>query len=196
MITIDGHTFDETLLKGGWVIDAGCRGWKFSKTLQQLGCKVLALDIEKFDDVPDGIEFWHGGLSNVTAYTEAHYFGDGTANFLKGLHGVPSNTPERPCETKPVQLWSLDSIYDSIGCADIDVLKLDVEMSEYQILPNIAFFPRQISVEFHQHVNEELHRKSIDGIIEHLCKYYKCILHIDEARYKYMDCLFIRKDIL
>lgn len=200
MKTIDGHTFDETLLNGGWVIDAGCRGFNFSQYFYS-GEKpyVFALDIENFKDwVNNCTIFKHAALSNQKGFTEAYLFGNGTANFIKGVNGVPSNTEDRPVKTEVVEMITLEDIYNEIG-TDIDLLKLDIEGAEYGVLYNVCAnpLPKQITVEFHEHTNKELHDKHIDELMECLSQYYHCNLYIREwPRYKYMDCLFIRKDLL
>lgn len=204
MITIDGHTFDHRLLNGGWVIDAGCRGFKFTNYCLEFA-KVYAMDIEDFTDSPDvsitgkvfsQFRFRHAALSHGAGQTEAYFFGNGTGNFLKGINETPGNTKDRPCQTKVVPCVTLDDIYDEIG-TEIDLLKLDIEGAEYAILNNIKPIPKQITVEMHEHCHTELHRAYINKVMEHLCKYYHCNLYIREwFQYHYMDCLFIRKDLL
>jgi FkbM family methyltransferase len=201
MINIDGHTFDHGRLLGGWTIDAGCRGFEFTKFCLNRG-PVYALDIEDFE-VPPMVGqmshkriFKHAALSHEQGQTEAYYFGNGTGNFIKGINGIPGNTVDRPCETKVVPSITLEDIYTEIG-TDIDLLKLDIEGAEYKILENIKPIPKQITVEFHEHCHEHLHKAHIEKIMDHLCKHYHCNLHIrDWPRYHYMDCLFIRKDLI
>lgn len=195
MITIDGHTFDEERLGYGWLIDAGCRGFELAKHWRFNRDKVLCLDIEHFEKPKEVTIFKHAALSATPGQTEAYYFGDGTGNFLKGINETPGNEPDRPCETKSVERITLKEIYREIG-NDIDLLKLDIEGSEYEILADLDPIPRQITVEFHEHCHPKLHNKYIDKIMNHLCEYYACVLHITEPRYKYMDCLFIRKDLI
>lgn len=198
MTTIDGHTFDEGLLSGGWVIDAGCRGFKFSEEVIHYGAQVYALDIENFSESASlfsCLAFKHAALMSQSAEVEAHYFGDGTGNFVKGVNEQPYNGPDRPCETKKVQAITLKDIYEEIG-TDIDLLKLDIEGSEYEILANLEPIPKQVTVEFHQHCHEILHNKWIDKVLGHMAKNYEIKLFSDMPRYPYMDCLFIRKDLI
>lgn len=203
MLQIDNHTFDDDLLTGGWVIDAGCRGFTFAHELLIRDCNVLALDIENFQ-VPNfnylssngKLIFKHAALSHKSGEIEAHFFGNGTGNFLKGINGEPGNTEDRPCETKSVKCITLNDIYNEIG-TNIDLLKLDIEGAEYEILENLEPIPKQITVEFHEHCHADLHNKYIDKILDHLCKHYHLNLYIREwPRYKFMDCLFIRKDLV
>jgi FkbM family methyltransferase len=199
MIRIDDHTFNEKLLTGGWVIDAGCRGFAFADDLRYgHKAKVYALDIENFPVASFTTEyvFKQAALTATPGQTEAYFFGNGTGNFVKGINGVPENSESRPCETRTVPCITLQDVYAEIG-TDIDLLKLDIEGSEYEILENIEPIPRQITVEFHEHCHPILHNQYIDKVMEHLCKHYHCNLYIrDWPQYKYMDCLFIRKDLV
>jgi len=94
---IDGHTYRQDLLKGGWAIDAGCRFWRMTDYMQLSGQKVLALDIEDFsDDVPEGVIYKHAALMAKAGDVEGHYFGDGSGNFVKGINDIPYDGPDRP----------------------------------------------------------------------------------------------------
>lgn len=203
---IDDHTFDNDLLNGGWVIDAGCRGFNFSSwMLRNTESGVYALDIEDLTHkdifseqmkVLAEFKIKHAALTNKSGQTEAYFFGNGTGNFIKGINQVPGNLPDRPMQIQTVPCITLQDIYNEIG-TDIDLLKLDIEGAEYEILENIEPIPKQITVEFHEHCHPGIHNKYIDKIMDHLCKHYHCNLYIREwARYKYMDCLFIRKDLI
>jgi FkbM family methyltransferase len=202
MRTIDDHTFEEKLIRDGWIIDAGCRGWAFGKGIRDMFYDskeknpVFALDIEAFDSAPNGITFKQAALTNYSGKTECYLFGNGTGNFIKGVNQEPGNSEDRPVQTITVPAITLQDIYKEIG-TDIDLLKLDIEGAEYEILENLEPIPKQISVEFHEHCHTEKHLLYIDKIMDHLCRYYHCNLYIREwPRYKYMDCLFIRKDLI
>jgi FkbM family methyltransferase len=202
MITIDQHTFDQSKLLGGWTIDAGCRGFNLTKYCLERG-PVYALDIEDFrNDLPiaaaasNMLIFKQAALTNYTGQTEAYFFGNGTGNFIKGINQLPENSPERPCETKTIPAITLQDIYKEIG-TNIDLLKLDIEGAEYQVLGgDFEPIPKQITVETHEHCHRDLHNTYWPEIFERLCKDYHAILHVSEwPQYKFMDCLFVRKDI-
>jgi FkbM family methyltransferase len=208
MLTIDGHTFDENLLnenlfkEPGWVIDAGCRGFNFAYELLIKGRNVYAIDIEdlrvpQFDFLDNRIVFKQAALTNYTGKTECYLFGNGTGNFIKGINGVPGHSEDRPVQTITVPAITLRGIYNEIG-TDIDLLKLDIEGSEYQVLDSsFEPIPKQITVETHEHCHPDQHNAYWPEIFERLCKHYNATLHIREwPQYKFMDCLFIRKDIL
>lgn len=206
--TIDGHTFAPEYLRNGWVIDAGCRGWRFAYGVNNYFIEgldhnsVYALDIEDFDSTEiksiakRPVKFKHAALMSKPGEIEAYYFGNGTGNFVKGINDPPYNGPDRPCETKKVQAITLQDIYGDIG-TDIDLLKMDIEGSEYEIMMGMEPIPKQISVEFHEHTNKKLHNQYIEEILHRLHKWYHINLYIREwPQYKFMDCLFIRKDLL
>lgn len=203
MTTIDGHTFDEGLLSGGWVIDAGCRGFKFSEYFYRRRgfnnerSRVFAMDIEDFTDEARGKceIFKHAALSHVKGTTVAFYFGDGSGNFIKGINETPYNGPDRPCATRTVNSITLQDIYNEIG-TDIDLLKIDAEGIEYFVLRDFKPIPRMITVETHQHCHEHLHNQFWDKVMSDLCKDYSLTLNQVSERYKYLDCLFIRKDLI
>jgi FkbM family methyltransferase len=198
MRCIDGHTFDETLLSGGWVIDAGCRGFNFSyHCWLNYKSKCYSLDIENFDNhYTLSTRFKQAALTNYSGQTECYLWGNGTGNFIKGINGTPGSTPDRPVKTDLVPAITLQDIYKEIG-VDIDLLKLDIEGAEYLVLEKFEPIPKQITVEFHEHAHKEKHDAYFPAIWEKLCKDYHATLHIREwPRYLFMDCLFIRKDIL
>ncbi len=198
MITIDGHTFDETLLSDGWIIDAGCRGWKFGLGVREIFYAdqnpIYSIDIENLD-FPEWTVFKQAALTNYSGQTECYLWGDGTANFIKGINGVPGSTEDRPVETITVPAITLEDIYAEIG-TDIDLLKLDIEGSEYLVLDDFESIPKQITVEFHQHCHPNIHEVYFRHIWERLCKDYHAVLNVEYPQYLFMDCLFIRKDLI
>lgn len=204
MMTIDGHTFDDKILSGtGWVIDAGCRGFEITKHfLYKTHCPVYAIDIDDFSKWIPGwalktkaFKFKQAALTCYTGEVDAYFFGDGTGNFIRPINETPENSPERPCETRVVPAITLNDIYNEIG-TDVDLLKLDIEGSEYEVLMNMEPIPKQISVETHQHCHWKLHDKLWPQILEKMCEYYHLHLFNVTPRYHYMDCLFIRKDLV
>jgi FkbM family methyltransferase len=204
MITIDGHTFDNSKLLGGWVIDAGCRGFEFTNYCLTRS-KVYALDIEDFTNDPllslaashnSKFIFKQAALTNYKGSVEGYFYGNGTGNFIEGINGKPGSTEDRPVKYQTIPTITLNDIYAEIG-TDIDVLKLDIEGAEYMVLDkSFEPIPKQITVEFHEHVHAHLHNQYWEEIFERLCRDYHASLYIREwPQYKFMDCLFIRKDI-
>lgn len=187
------HSVDLDLLSGGICIDAGCRGFQFSEAMRDLGLKVLAMDIE-FMIPPVGIRFIEAGLLNYDGYSFYTNTKDLQAKHLFGNEGSK-------CKVK-----TLTSIYEqakpSLGDGDIDILKIDIEGSEYLVLSDPAFqpIPKQISVEFHMHAHRALHDQYFDKCMENLLKWYEPVKHeltqAHGAGLNYWDSLWIRKDLI
>lgn len=199
-INIEGHTFDRELFSSGWIIDAGARRFTFHR---MLGCNpVVSLDIEDLGAPPSRMSSFPGyfrqsALMHKSGKVKGYFFGDGSANFIEGVNETPYNGPDRPCEEKQIDAITLSDVYEFTGY-NIDLLKLDIEGSEYEILANLEPIPRQVTVEMHQHCHEKKHNEWIDRVLAHMEKHYQLFLFPDKdwPQYKYMDCLFIRKDLL
>lgn len=185
------HSVDLDLLSGGICIDVGCRGFGFSEAMRDLGCEVKAFDIENFSIVPPGIDFlnyaiWHKD-GQLLHYKET--------NDVQAKYIAETGTP--------ICCHDLKWIYDHCcGGKVVDVLKLDIESSEYYVLsdPDFQPVPKQISVEFHEHAHKALHDQYFNACIENLSKHYVTVKH---DRYKahgcgmnWWDSLFIRKDLI
>lgn len=186
------HSVDLDLLSGGICIDAGCRGFQFSEAMRDLGLKVLAFDLEDMD-APEGIEYIKAAISNEVKI--GHY------------KDTKDQQAKHLCDSGvPIRVTTLDIVYDSLKEAyptsEVDLLKLDVEGSEYFILSDPGFkeFPKQISVEFHLHCHRSLHEQYYDKCMANLLKWYVPVKHeltqAHGAGWNYWDSLFIRKDLL
>lgn len=194
---IHEHSVDLDLLSGGICIDAGCRGFQFSEAMRDLGCKVLAFDLEDMK-APKGVQFMKFAISDFNGYG---IFKDTKDQQAKHLI-------EHQCGQQgfPVGVIRLTDVYEVMHkvepTAQVDILKLDIEGSEYKILsdPNFQPIPKQISVEFHMHAHRQLHDQYYDKCMENLLKWYEPVKHeltqAHGAGFNYWDSLFIRKDLL
>lgn len=145
--TICEHTLDvERLTPGGWVLDAGCRGFEFARAMVERGMCVLAMDPSV--DVPaprydPHILFERAAL--VGGGPLLQDFSDGTGN---AAHLRRANEP-KSC-TRPVACVTVRQLMVRFGIDRFSAVKLDIEGAEYQVL---ATWPGdvadQISVEFH-----------------------------------------------
>jgi hypothetical protein len=187
------HSVDLDLLTGGICIDAGCRGFQFAEAIRNLGCPVIAMDLEDMHpENPDGITFMRFAL--MPKYGEYLYIDtkDQQAKFI-------SNTG------KHITGIGINDLYNDLveqQGKTIDILKLDVEGTEYFLLsdPNFQSIPKQISVEFHLHCHRALHDQYYDKCMENLLRWYEPVQHeLTEAHgagLNYWNSLFIRKDLL
>ncbi len=186
---IEEHSIDVDLLTGGWVIDAGCRGWKFSNAMKELGEKVYALDIEDMYP-PEGIIFERKALSHYGGSTTVFLVGDKNGAHTGDVSYVGTRKGSVDCITLQTIKEKLDG--------EIDVLKLDIEGSEYFLLTeNFIPIAKQISIEFHEHCFKSLHDRLFFKCIKSLQEYYH-IAYLERmpmhgAGLNYWDSLFIRK---
>lgn len=191
--TIAEHSIDLDLISGGICIDAGCRGFTFSGYMRDTGCKVLAFDMEDMQ-ATDGVDFHKYAISDFNGYGHFIDTKDQQAKYLvRHYEGQPS---------RPVGVLRLIDVYAMAGDAIIDILKIDIEGSEYFVLsdPNFQPIPKQISVEFHMHCHRTLHEQYYEKCMENLLKWYEPVKHeltqAHGAGLNYWDSLFIRKDLL
>jgi hypothetical protein len=193
LITLHEHTIAPDLLTGGVVIDAGCRGWGFATDMRDLGETVLSFDLDELLDVPKGIYFFQKALlprSGEVCVVDTH---DLQAKFIANVG--------RPIEA--VGLAEVMAASQSEGMIEIDVLKLDVEGSEYHLLSDRDFqpLPRQISVEFHEHAHLKAHEALFEICVVNLLRLgYVAVQHERDQRHgagwNYWDSLFVRKDLI
>lgn len=182
------HSVDLELLSGGVCIDAGCREFLFSYQMRDLGCKVLAFDLEDMV-APLGVLF---NKSAIGAETKIAYFKETKDQQAK--HIADTGTW--------VQMIALNDLYKGLGDEPVDILKLDIEGSEYHVLSDPAFqpIPKQISVEFHMHAHRALHDQYYDKCMENLLKWYEPVKHeltqAHGAGLNYWDSLFLRRDLI
>lgn len=190
--TIAEHSVDLDLLSGGICIDAGCRGFQFSEAMRDLGLKVLAFDLEDMAP-PKHIQFIKYAIGTEV---KLGYYVDTKDKQAKHMSDVGI----------PMPVTTLDIIYGSLAGVEpnacIDVLKLDIEGSEYAILsdPNFQPIPKQISVEWHMHCHMDLHRQHYSRCMENLLRWYAPVKHeltsAHGAGINYWDSLFVRRDLL
>lgn len=155
------HSFDPSLFRTPdkfVAVDLGCRGFGLTEYLaRNYGGSVVAVDADRsvFDHeavqmlAPCGVRFVH---SAVVGSEDAKTFGASCA--VKHSHD-PNATRVVPGAGVPcVTILELMHRFTS-GSFPVDLLKIDVEGSEYGIVDDLASIPyplaNQISVEFHDH---------------------------------------------
>jgi len=191
MKTVGGHTFDETLLTDGVIIDVGCRDFSFSNYFEGKPVYCVDLDAKVFDGVKNNFTHINYAISDKAGDSE--YYENGEATCLKQLHHYQDH------RIKPCKTITMEDLYKITG-ENVDILKLDCEGAEYAILgETFRPVPKQITVEFHHHCVPELHKDKYQSIVERLIKDYAMHNAVWEQRhgcgFNFWDTLFIRKDI-
>jgi hypothetical protein len=192
LLTIDNHTFREDLLIGAPVLDAGSRGLRLARWFAGRGHRVVALDAGE-DEKAEGIECHKvalmgtrraGGMVRLvrTDDLEARYIGPPDAQG----DSVPS--------------VSLPVLSDALKVIQWDLIKLNIEGSEYDILDEIDYpIARQIVFSFHEHTTRARGRDECDRIIAKLSRIYDVHNQVWEKRYgcveNYWDVLLTERGL-
>jgi FkbM family methyltransferase len=196
MELVGGHTFEESLLGDGCIIDIGCRGFEFTKYF--IGRKVYCIDPdpEVFKNIPEELMnldppmiALNMAISDTAG--ESEYYENGEATCLKQLHHFQDH------RIKPCKTITMEDLYKITG-ENVDLLKLDCEGAEYIILgETFKPIPKQISVEFHNHCVPEIHARNYRKIVERLSEHYTMHNDVWEQRhgcgFNFWDTLFIKK---
>lgn len=133
--TIAEHKVDLDLLpEKAKILDLGCRGFLFTDELRRRGHDVLAVDIDKFDRD----DYLHLAVS-----------------FKVGRVGIKrTSDPQATCikEGNEVDCVDLITLLRQSKIEMFDLIKMDVEGSEYDIIMSLPKPPaKQLSIEFHLH---------------------------------------------
>lgn len=191
---VDEHTIAPGLLTGGWVLDVGCRNFRFSSAMVAKGCQVVGLDpAPDVNDPPPGVNFMrraleHGGPDIVTMRWEDNG---------NGSHVVPERTVGK--RVFVAQVVRLVDLMGTFGIERWDVIKLDCEGAEYEILKHWPGpIATQLTVEFHDFA--ERRPKDLVGAHEQIWRqldqwYYvhRHLLTEQWGHMNYWDSLFILK---
>jgi hypothetical protein len=154
LLTLASHTIDLDVLPAEpIVLDAGCRGFDFTlEILRWAYASVVAMDLDASlaGGAPGGVLFVAKALvgdgSKSSPYAD---FSTGEANFL--CERVPHYATERS-----VECVSITELMRELSIAHWDLVKLDIESSEFAVLENWPGpIATQISVEFHDWTDRE-----------------------------------------
>jgi FkbM family methyltransferase len=198
-MNVHGHSIDASLLSNGeWVLDVGCFGFPFSRSLQNLGMKVLAVDPNPSLSPPVGIHFENVALVSDSSRVEAEYIiaSDPEANALVSAIDILRSSAHKVIK---VRCDTIENLMRKYGIDMFDVIKLDCEGSEIDILTGMSKpVARQISVEFHAHCGQShaATRKAVDHLVS---LGYRPVQHQLNPCFgvaNYWDSLFVRSDLI
>lgn len=141
LTTIAEHTVCLDLLpERANVLDLGCRGFQFTGALRMMGHEVYPVDMDYLG--PEG--YYQVAITNYVGFGDVYKNNDPQATRLNKRHDNQSDssiltlTLERFSADVKVSLW--------------DLIKMDVEGSEYEIIMSLKQPPaKSLSIEFHLH---------------------------------------------
>lgn len=187
--TIAEHSFIPSLFpySGARVLDAGCRGFEFTKELKPFRCKVWCIDADKIEEDEIGT-YDMLALSDFT----------GSGYLLKSEDKQATRIQKQPVTDCIVPCTTLKSLSVFYGIEFWDLIKLDIEGSEYEVIMSMEKpYAKQLSVEFHLHtgIYGWLEMVMMEDKLKSLG--YETIQHNLEERHgctkNYWDSLFVLK---
>jgi len=137
MITpIAEHLVDLDILPAkAKILDIGARGFEFTNYFRQRDYYVIAVDI---DTLTDG-QYFHCAISDF----------DGLCGLVKSNDAQATKIDKIGTG---IECYTLKSFSEMIGIQFWDLVKVDVEGSEYEIIMTLDEPPaKQLSIEFHLH---------------------------------------------
>lgn len=133
---IHEHTVDVSLLpEGAKVLDIGCRNFAFTNAMRKLGHVVWPVDIDEFEG-----KYHKCAIGGYDGYCGVKHTDDPQATSL-----IKNGDDKILC-------YTLETYTEIFGDGMWDLIKMDVEGSEYDIIMSLTKPPaKQISCEFHIH---------------------------------------------
>lgn len=158
----DGHSYAPALFSSpGVALDVGCRGFQFTEAMHARGLSVIAIDADPTVTYPtQRIGVFHFALiGKEPSEKDDPYFSD-LPFFQESPNPEASNIFNGPSKPIMVPFMTMASVMRLIGSLHnppdprhtefLDIVKLDIEGSEYSVLSHWPGpIARQISVEFH-----------------------------------------------
>lgn len=181
---ISEHTIDVDLLPaaGGRILDLGCRGFGFKKAFPNHFVSCIDCDILKRGE--DDEDYIRCAVSNY----------DGKA----GVKRTSDPQATSIVQGADVDCVTLSSLCKKLGCQFWDVIKIDIEGSEYQVIMDMDKpTAKQLSIEFHLHTGAYTQYQMRLMELKLTALGYETVQHTLEPRHgltlNYWDSLFILK---
>lgn len=192
------HSVDVSLLKrDSKVLDLGMRYAGWSIAMLEHVDRVCAVDADSsiVCMIPQ-INFLNAAVGPTAAIQSFIKFGNGTGNFLHENEPLP-----RQCTVEDVHVFTLDDISDYFGVEWWDVLKIDIEGSEFEILHDLQKpIATQLTFELHMHTHKRKSQRYVDEIFNNLSQWYDFpVIDLSEKHgcgMNYWDVLCILKNNL
>ena len=194
LTVIDNHSVALEYLRKGPVLDAGSRGFVFSKFFAERGHKVVALDPGEDGFIPTGVSFLPVALMAQTMDGRLVLTQDKEARYV-----IPE-WKSADDQTARIKCLDIRAIMRDQSIDEWDLVKLNIEGAEFDVLsnwhPGVA---RQIVVSFHEHTARARGRAAVDALVEKLAADYHVLRHVWDERYcagsNAWDTVLVRKGI-
>lgn len=199
MIQIGEHTIDETILnKNGWVLDLGCIDFDFSNTVLKYCNNIIGVDANPtIVNTNENIFFKNCAIVDEfdkDLMIDYHFFTDKYGNSIL----MSNNDMCIYDKTIKVPTITIKSLMNEYKIIQFDLIKMDIEGSEYKILDNIDWtISKQYSIEFHDFRNMNPYYPNnnlyYENLFEKMLKYCDITKHDSIDNLNYWDSLFTLK---
>lgn len=196
MVTIAGHSFDETLLTPkSKVLDLGCQGFELANWMaSNIECDITCMDANQYISLPawsmayPKIKYYHRIVTNSDAKKLRFFIlNSGNSGYSEEVHDMPAagSYQEHVYATYKIQpYW--------------DLVKMDIGGAEYGILDSMKEpLAKQISVTFHEHRPYAKGDEYMQKLFTHLSQWYYIHGAVKEERApwreNYWNVLFVQK---
>jgi len=201
MITLKEHTIEESIIdKNGWILDLGCVNFQFSLELKKYCNNVICVDPNPtIINIPSEVIFERAALV-YDDRSEVDYF------IYNDIQGYSLLNPDKDyCSLKEIhkiKSINIDYIMKKYNIRKFELIKFDIEGSEYDILNNINWnISKQFSVEFHDFRNMNPYYPDNEQYYSNLFKKIKDRFNIVKHNktddhgmgLNYWDSLFVEK---
>lgn len=173
------HSVNLSLLpENAVILDAGCRGFEFTKHLRSLGYQVVPVDIDNLDGI-----YFKCAIGYKDGRCSVNHTNDPQAKSIK--------------EGNEIDMFTIETIYNNLffNPGKFDLIKLDIEGEEINVLKHGKHpMSKQLSVEFHAHIGQT--KAQIDELLNYLEEYYTITKSWEPrhgAGFNYWDVLMIAK---
>lgn len=142
----------ELIDKNGWILDLGCVNFSFSLEMRKLCDNVICVDPNRnIKIIPDNLIFENKALVN----TEDKHISFYEYNDIQGYSALnPTNDWCYLTNIITVESFNLKDIMEKYNIQQFELIKFDIEGSEYSILSDIDWtISKQYSIEFHDFRN-------------------------------------------
>ena len=190
---IDNHSVATGLLRGGPVLDAGARGFRFSKWFAERGHEVYAVDPSPDITCPEYVRHFDR-VALLGLHEHYHHFVN-----------LEMDSPDKeawfvtPGGTVPA--WNIHN-WGWTETNPWDLVKLNIEGAEFGVLKTWPGpIARQIVASFHQHCpHAKRSEEEIASVVAHLEQWYETVRHVKDDRYcagpNYWDSIWVLRGMV
>ena len=182
---IHEHSVEMSLLPAkANILDLGCLGFQFTRHFRGLGHNVKSVDIQELEDKDD---------YQMVAVSDF----EGTAYIVMNSDKQAIKIQKNPKTNYEIACTTLKRLSQYYDISFWDLIKIDVEGSEYEIIMSLEKAPaKQLSVEFHMHCGQTL--LQVNEMVATLVSLgYRPVTHVyttmHGAGFNYWNSLFILK---